>query len=574
MIGPHGSQVTVVIMENKDYNLVVGNPDAPYFNNGAMRVGLVLGVVGFIVLAACAGQRAQPPLEPLQQLLQPPGRAAPTLWTLGDMVRVGPTTPPANHSRELRLEAARDESASGQLIVTAPSGGLTDVRLRASSFRNANGATTDTISAALYREHFSKVTKASPVHGHPRSLGPGIYPDGLIPFVDDATGKPPKPSRLRAQPINIAGGRTQPYWLDVATSKDTPPGDYTAMVTVSSDRATVAARVVLHVWHFAMPHAPTVDSDFQLESSADDGLATQAEALRNRVQVVPVKTDAERELAARFGLKMVGLGFWSGASYGHCKMSGPPPTAAIDRVADRQALSYLYDQTADEIGACKNLRAVLAPIIKRWAKNLHAAGVLQLITMAPIAQLRSDVDIWVMLAPEYERARGQVEKAIEHGDRAWFYTALSQDDYSPKWEVDVPPGDFPIVALIDGNLNLSGELYWALNAYQYVKGDDPWNDIESNQGGELYAGEGILMYPARDVGTKELQPSMRLKWIRDGMYVADEVTLLERCGLGEWAHAQTKAIADNFHRWTYDVDAFARLRERLALRLDDDCAVQ
>lgn len=530
------------------------------------------GVVGFIVLAACTGQGARPPLAARQQLSQPAGHAAPILWMLDDMVRVGPTAPPANHSHEFQLNAARGEIVSFQLVVTGPIEGLTDVRLRASSFRNSTGAKTNTISAVLYREHFSKVTKASPVHGHPRSLGPGIYPDGLIPFVDDATGKPPKPSRLRAQPIDLAGGRTQPYWLDVATSKDTPPGDYTATVTVSSAQATVAARVLLHVWHFTMPHAPTVDSDFQLESSADDGVATQAEVLRNRVQVQPVETDAERELAARLGLKMIGLGFWSGASYGHCKMSGPPPVAAIDRVADRQALPYLYDQTADEIGACKNLHAVLVPIIKRWAKNLHAAGVLQLITMAPIARLRSDVDIWVMLAPEYELARGQVEKAIERGDRAWFYTALSQDDYSPKWEVDVPPGDFPVVALIDDNLNLTGELYWALNAYQYVKGHDPWNDIESNQGGELYAGEGILMYPGRDVGTKELQPSMRLKWIRDGMYDADEVALLERCGLGEWAHAQTKTIADDFHRWSYDPDAIEHVRERLALRLDSDCA--
>jgi hypothetical protein len=535
-----------------------------------MRVGLGLGAVGFVALVACGGQGGQsegPPIVPLQ-----PAGAAPILWTLGDMVRAGPTAPPANHSREFRLEAARDEIVSFQLVVTAPIGGLTGLRLRASSFRNGSGAKTSTISTALYREHFSKVTKASPVHGHPKSLGPGIYPDGLIPFIDDATGKPPKPSRIRAEPIDIVGGRTQPYWLDVATSKDTPPGDYTSTIVVSSNQGGATARVLLHVWHFSMPRAPTVDSDFQLEGSADDNTATQAEVLRNRVQVQPVDTAEERELAARFGLKMVGLGFWSGASYGHCKMSGPPPVAAIERVAGRQALQYLYDQTADEVGACNNLRSVLVPIIKDWAKNLHAAGVLQLITMAPIAELRSDVNIWVMLAPEYERARGQVEKSIAHGDRAWFYTTLSQDDYSPKWELDVPPGDFPIVALIDGNLNLSGELYWALNAYQYVKGHDPWNDIESNQGGELYAGEGILMYPARDVGTKGQQPSMRLKWIRDGMYEADEASLLERCGLGEWAHAQTKTIAEDFHRWTYDPDAVERVRERLAQRLDSDCA--
>ena len=324
----------------------------------------------------------------------------------------------------------------------------------------------------------------------------------MIPFIDDATGKPPKPSRIRAQPIDIAPGTTQPYWLDVAVSKQARPGDYSADVTSSSDQGSKTARILLHVWHFAMPHAPAVDSDFQIYDAADRNVATETEVLRNRVQVTPVAIDAEGKLAKEYGLKMIGLGFWSGASYGHCTMSEPPSIHEIEHVADQQAVDVLYDQTADEIGSCKNLRSTLVPIIKQWGANLHAAGVLQLITMAPIAELRRDVDIWAMLAPEYEGAREQVAKALAQGDRAWFYTALSQDEYSPKWEVDVPPGDFPIVALIDNNLGFTGELYWALDAFQYVKSHDPWKDIESNQGGELYAGEGILMYPGDDVGTK------------------------------------------------------------------------
>ncbi|HEY1868040.1 MAG TPA: alkaline phosphatase family protein [Candidatus Cybelea sp.] len=42
LIGPHGSQVTVVIMENKDYNLVVGSPDAPYLNKTLVPQGALL----------------------------------------------------------------------------------------------------------------------------------------------------------------------------------------------------------------------------------------------------------------------------------------------------------------------------------------------------------------------------------------------------------------------------------------------------------------------------------------------------------------------------------------------------
>lgn len=42
LVGPHGSQVTVVIMENKDYDRVVGSPSAPYFNKTLLAQGALL----------------------------------------------------------------------------------------------------------------------------------------------------------------------------------------------------------------------------------------------------------------------------------------------------------------------------------------------------------------------------------------------------------------------------------------------------------------------------------------------------------------------------------------------------
>ena len=61
----------------------------------------------------------------------------------------------------------------------------------------------------------------------------------------------------------------------------------------------------------------------------------------------------------------------------------------------------LYDYSADEIGACPNLYST----VQSWAMNIHAAGLKNLVTMAPTPALfddgsttgRSAVDIWVML---------------------------------------------------------------------------------------------------------------------------------------------------------------------------------
>ncbi|HYL28156.1 MAG TPA: alkaline phosphatase family protein [Candidatus Nitrosotalea sp.] len=40
--GPHAAQVTIVLMENKDYSRVVGNPQAPYFNGTFIPQGVLL----------------------------------------------------------------------------------------------------------------------------------------------------------------------------------------------------------------------------------------------------------------------------------------------------------------------------------------------------------------------------------------------------------------------------------------------------------------------------------------------------------------------------------------------------
>ncbi|MBV8375259.1 MAG: acid phosphatase [Candidatus Eremiobacteraeota bacterium] len=42
VVPPHASFVTIVMMENKDYGLVVGSPDAPYFNKTLAPQGVLL----------------------------------------------------------------------------------------------------------------------------------------------------------------------------------------------------------------------------------------------------------------------------------------------------------------------------------------------------------------------------------------------------------------------------------------------------------------------------------------------------------------------------------------------------
>lgn len=498
-------------------------------------------------------------------------------WTLHDATRLRPNSAPRTGEAAIALAAARGETVSFQIAVRAPAGGLTGVTLSAQPFAGASAAH-GAIASVLYREYFVNIPHASPLGGRPQSLGAGVYPDGLIPFVDPSTGKTPPPSRLRAAPIALAAGAVQPYWIDVRVAANAPAGDYTGTFVLRSDRGTATIRVPLHVWRFAMPAAPSLDSSFNVYSHAGfdpDSVAADTELLSERIQFSPVVPAYERRLQP-LGLKMVELGIWSGAYYGHCVMSPPPTAAAVARRAARNTIPYLFDQPADEIGTCPNLLTKLVPIIQKYARELHAANALDLITMSPIPALeddgsgtgRSAVDIWTMQPAEYDNHVAEVRKVLAKGDRAWFYTDLVPDAYSPKWAVDAPPADYRIPALIDESLGFTGELYWALNKWRAR----PWDDVEYPDGGGVFsAGEGILTYPGSDVGIASLVPSMRLKWIRDGMYDADEVSLLKACGRGNWALAETRTIAADWHRWTEDSNAIDAIHLKLARELDGHC---
>src|SRR5262249_16270727 len=159
------------------------------------------------------------------------------------------------------------------------------------------------------------------------------------------------------------------------------------------------------------PLKPSLRSSFLVWSSNDR--ATYAELLRNRLAPAAVGRGDERGLIDGLGLAETGLGFFSGADTGNCSMSPAPSVAQLQgAAAAHQKDLFLYDYSADEIGHCTNL----VPTLQAWGRNLHAAGVANLVTMAPTPALfddgsgtgRSAVDVWVVLPVTHDGAAGAV----------------------------------------------------------------------------------------------------------------------------------------------------------------------
>ncbi len=493
-------------------------------------------------------------------------QTGPTVWTAPSLTRVGQTDP-AGTVITAQLEAARGEYESFQVIVRAPAGtNLTNANVTMSELIGPGGAIIPQSSYSIFREYYVNVTANSPAWAGSANmpLPKGWYPDALIPFIDPSTGLPPSSGTLVAAPFTVSAGQNQPIWVDLLVPRNATAGQYTGSYTVTTAQGNFTGSVALTVWNFTLPVVPSLHSSFQYWTAGT--LAGNEELLRNRLQPYTVPAATESTLLP-LGYRDYNLAYWSGANIGTCSMPAPPSVSQLkSTVAAQQPGLDLYNYTADEVGACTNLYTAL----QQWGLNLHQAGVNQLVTMAPVPQLFSDgsgtgrsaVDIWVVLPDMYDANTANIQSALAKGDQVWSYNTLIQDADSPKWEIDYPPINFRIQpGFINQSLNLNGLLYWRIDLWS----SDPWNNV---YGYGSYPGEGQLVYPGSTAGIQGVAPSMRLKYLRDGVDDFEYIQLLKAAGQGAWALQVAAGVGANWSTWTRDPNVLTSARHQLGQQLD------
>jgi hypothetical protein len=283
----------------------------------------------------------------------------------------------------------------------------------------------------------------------------------------------------------------------------------------------------------------------------------------------------ERELIDSYGLNISLLKWFNTASYGHCKQPAAPSVTDLflEKVKHQPDLP-LYVYLGDEVTQCPNI----FPAMKRWGKNVRQAGLLSILTAAPLPELRDDgsadgrsvADIWVMLPKQFVANAADVTAAREKGGRFWVYTAVIQDPYSPKWAIDFPPANYRILGgFLSESQGITGLLYWAVNSWAIHAVRDPWNNLiyKENAAG-VPPGEGWLVYPDETPGAGGFIPSMRLKWIRKSVEDYEYVELLKKAGRGDWALRVVKTVALDWSHWSEDPEAIENTRRQLGVELD------
>ncbi|WP_138498129.1 DUF4091 domain-containing protein [Nostoc sp. PA-18-2419] len=497
----------------------------------------------------------------------------PFVWVASSLERIKQQDAPTSKT-QIHLYAARGEYEPFQIGIHAPSGGLTNVNVTVSDLSGSNNRLISNKNITLYREHYVHVVHSSPNKkgSTNSSLGTGWYADGLIPFINPENKTALTGAELDAVPFNLKARNNQPIWVDIFVPRNTQAGDYQGTFTVSSNQGAIAGKIHLQVWNFELPIKPSLNSEFTFYEHQDK--SDMVELLKHKLMPDAHFNPAdEPELIKQWGLRSRSLSFWSGANVNTCKMAPAPSLEKIKTTAAKHESGlFLYARYADEIDNCPNL---IEPV-KQWARNFHQAGIATTLAMTPTPALyddgsgtgRSAVDIWVVLPESYDQAPERITEVLQKGNKVWSYNALVQDGYSPKWQIDFEPINYRIhPGFISQSLGLTGILYWRVDLWT----KDPWNDVQTyfqKKYKDYFPGEGMLFYPGKQVGIKGVVPSMRLKWLREGVEDYEYLEILKSHERQDWALSLARRVGLDWKHWTRDINLLESVRRQLGEEID------
>ncbi len=498
------------------------------------------------------------------------------LWAVPGLVRVGKTDAPGP-TTSISLSGARGETVDAQVIVQAPSGGLTNLNVSASALTGPGGASIPASNITVYREYYISVTGTANYGGGSNPpLGSGTYPEPLIPFNDPETGSSlcGTAAVLKACNASVGAGQNQPYWMDISVPRgatNSPPGTYTGTISITSTQYTANIPVALTVWNFELPIQPSELSLWSLwPPAAGNTTTTLARALmRNKVMSwhdVPANAASD---ITNFGLNRSGL---EGSLHIQIQCNGSysnmPSTNQINTAAASFPASLGLDlYVADETNDCPSAYAAL----KSVGTIVHSANrqVRTIVTINAVdANLLGAIDHWILL----DSVQQWPALPFTAGGDLWSYTSCNAGfGNTPEWMMDYPPINERIQAgFLNWTQGATGILYYRADGWTAGNAIGSWNNVNTTScsGGLSRPGDGIFLYPPGPIASSESAPGIRLKAIRDGIQDYEYAQILKNLGQGSLLNSIVPPIATNWANWSHDPDALESVRVQLGQLLN------
>jgi hypothetical protein len=570
-----------------------------------LLIGCMAGLVGVALLGRAGAHRSdlRRTFSRIVRRLKhpfaapsPPGpsavrRATPqgvSVWILDDSTKVfrgadlgAPATPGA---ASVRLEAARGEAVGFQIVLAAsePVQGV-EVEI-------GNGLEGPTRIPRDRVDVFLEAYVACPeVADKVVSLGPGEYPDALVPLWEGGPG-----GRPVAAPFPLPARRNTPLFVDLLIPRNTDAGSYRGSIVLRPARqGAVTVAIELDVLPFALPSRPSLPAWVPLYAGrlwkGEDLAGLEPDEARKILwryfrmahdhRFVTQIMEEEPRLAwdqasgallhadwQRYDTvngpaldgtlfedrepsllwKVGGFVFWGARP-------GDPPNFGGDYRRDgaltsahRRALGeyvreierhfsqngwsspqlFMYMLDEPDFGSYPNLR----PLIRSYGDALHASAerTRHLVTVAPrdVPEAEGAVDIWAVWGAGYVPAEMQARQRL--GERTWFYQ--QHEPFVGGNCLDNEGLGLRSWPWIARRYEVDAVFLWVGNFW----GGSPYTDAR-NWSDDL-PGNGILFYPGArltELGlpkTRGPVSSFRMKALRRGLLDHDYFELLESLG--------------------------------------------
>ena len=515
----------------------------------------------------------------------------------------------------IEIFAARGETESFQVVVTAAGASLRNASAEMSPLKGPGEASLPANSVILYRAIYIPVRYSAPQATEP----PSLIADPLVPFLNPYTGaRVPEPrwrekgmegARFGAVGFDLWQDRHQPLWVDVQIPKDAAPGVYKGTFSVraqNTERAAIPVQVT--IWDFTLPDGPTHENHFgdfsyvvryykldensekyrQLEDRyiaalaahrlnpplprrlhpkvAEDGAAVFDEATdrqltefvnRYHVTNFEVPRAPFRDPLTTNRAKAIRYYEWW---YAYLQKKGWAERAYL-YMLDEPNTKEAYDQVR-QLGA----------LVHEGAPKLRCLVVEQPYTQNPEwGTLDEAIDIWCPLFAFIDEA--SIKRVQSAGDDVWSYTALCQrapsshpdyekvkNDHPPYWQIDFPVLSYRIAPWLNRRYGVTGLLYWTTVCWTSPQ-RNPWDSPGFRVN---FNGEGMLFYPGEEAGIEGPITTIRLKNLRDGMEDYEYFTLLEKRKGKDAVDEIVRTAVPTWGSWDQDPYHLLKLRERLA----------
>lgn len=542
------------------------------------------------------------------------------VWTSNQTVRFLRDAQPGA-ATGVKIVAARNEWESFQILLRSDKP-VAGVKVAAGDLRGPGGAVIRGSDARIFRQHQMHVKIGT--HRN-KTFRAGWYPDGLIPARHPVTRKPLTAGRLRAMPFDLPAGQTHGFWIDIHVPTTARAGTYRGKFTVSAGKWTVDVPVTLEVWDFALGRTASLQTALGSPAARMRGYYAQrakagkekppadwpaveaqcAEMLtRHRINCLPpadmlrpreqadgswrIPDDKIRALKAFVGRYQCNairiphprsavkdpeaegkrLAAWLKSFDAATKalLVSAKAGAEAGRPAKVVFYTYLKDEPNDEAAY---------RYVQKWGRAIRRAGSAVKVMVVEQTWTQNEkwgdlygaVDIWCPLFSLLKPAAAR--RRLAAGETVWTYTALCQGEATPWWHIDFPLLNYRVPAWIAWRYGISGLLYWGGMSY-WRQVDDPWTDPKTldrrgaDGRGQLYNGEGSIVYPGRAAGYEGIAPSLRLKALRDSIEDFEYLAILERAGRAEDARKIVLPLAESSFKWSRDPAAWQKARRRLA----------